>query len=671
MSKEPTTSPDIGLLLNDRYRVEELIARGGMATVYRGFDERLHRPVALKIMHPHLADNPEFVTRFSREARSVARLSHPHIVSLHDQGEDRGRVYLAMQLVEGETLRDELREHGSLTLKRALRVGRDVLSALDAAHRAGIIHRDVKPENVLVNREREILVADFGLARAVGTASSSATGTLLGTVAYVSPEVVTRGVADARSDLYSWGIMMFEMLTGRTPFHGDSPVHIAYMHAHEDIPAPSTFFPGMPASIDALVTWAAARLPSSRPSRAHEVLLALDDALDTLGAQELNSRAPRPNVTLAQAPTAGVSPTTSHLPRSSSAQAHEDAAVAFTSDGSHHGGTARTFSGEEAEETDESIREVEVSPRVRPAGWRARGTRYSPVLKAGAIAALAIGLVGAGFAGTQWYQLEGPGSVRTVPLLAGASLEDAESALAAEGLAVRTRNSYSDSVPKGHIVEASPAPGAELSRGDAVSVVVSLGEQLFPVPNIDGKPADEARTAIESAGFTAVEESEYSETVQKGTVIRHKAAAPTLAKGETVTFVVSDGPEPIDIPSVTGKGRADAVNTLESAGFSVKVSKTHSSRVPAGAIVSQDPGPGTGRRGQEITLVESLGPDMVKVPNVFQKPEAQAKAELEKAGFKVNVQYDRGKPVFGLVYQQSASAGGEAERGSTITLNVF
>lgn len=277
-----------------------------MATVYRGFDERLHRPVALKIMHPHLADNPEFISRFSREARSAARLTHPHVVNVYDQGEDQGRVYLAMQLVEGETLRDELRRDKTLSLKRALRVGRDVLAALDAAHRSGIIHRDIKPENVLVNAERDILVADFGLARAVGSATTSATGTLLGTVAYVSPEVVTRGVSDARSDLYSWGIMMFEMLVGRTPFQGDSAVHIAYQHAHEDIPAPSQFASGIPASVDSIITWAASRLPASRPTRAHEVLLALDEALDTLSPTELAYRAhPAPNVK-ANAETAGV-----------------------------------------------------------------------------------------------------------------------------------------------------------------------------------------------------------------------------------------------------------------------------------------------------------------------------------------------------------------------------
>lgn len=659
--------------------------------MYRGFDERLHRPVALKIMHPHLADNPEFISRFSREARSAARLTHPHVVSLYDQGEDRGRVYLAMQLVEGGTLRDELRSEGPLPLKRALRVGRDVLSALDAAHRSGIIHRDIKPENVLVNREHDILVADFGLARAVGSATTSATGTMLGTVAYVSPEVVTRGVSDARSDLYSWGIMMFEMLTGRTPFQGDSAVHIAYKHAHDDIPAPSHYAPELPPSIDALVTWAAARLPSSRPARAHEVLLALDEALDTLTPAQLSARAPRASATTEDDGTAGMPALTRHFDASapeddtSRTPARDEprkpagilaAFVASTraagAEGEgERGAQARVFTPAAVDADDESIREVSVPARTRPAGWHTRGKRTSSVFRAASIAALIVGLGTMGVAGQQWYVNDGPGSVRTVPLLAGASLTDAESALKADGLKISTTTSFSDSVPKGHVIEASPVPGTEVKRGDSISVKVSQGEKLFPIPDIAGKPADEARTALTELGFVVTEDTEYSDDVPQGAVIRHEATGPALASGSPVTMIVSDGPEPIEIPRVVGQGKAQARKALEDAGFTVAVSQAHASKTPAGAIASQNPASGTGTRGQKITIVESLGPDMVKVPDVFQKPEAEAKAALEAAGLKPSVQYDRGKPVLGLVYQQSVAGGQEAERGSTVTINVF
>lgn len=717
----PTTSPDIGLVLDARYRIDALIARGGMATVYRGFDERLQRPVALKIMHPHLAENPEFISRFGREARSAARLTHPHVVSLYDQGEDQGRVYLAMQLVEGDTLRDELRREGPLTLKRALRVGRDVLSALDAAHRSGIIHRDIKPENVLVNTEHDILVADFGLARAMGSATTSATGTMLGTVAYVSPEVVTRGTSDARSDLYSWGIMMFEMLTGRTPFQGDSAVHIAYRHAHEDIPAPSQFFPELPSSIDALVTWASARLPASRPARAHEVLLALDEALDTLTTTQLNSRAPRDTRSYVDQDTAGIlaatrglegltpSPAPPTAPDedsrakgaglfpaflSAAAAAPEDAPSARTfhphiADEADAKASSDSVPVEEAEASardgggttpgentdttpsDESIREVALAARRRRVGWRTPSPRRSPLLGLVALAVLVLGFGSLGAAGAQWYNDVGPGADRTVPLLAGASLADAESALKADGLSLSTRDSFSDSVPKGHIIEASPSPGSVIKRGDPVIVVVSLGEYLIPVPDVKGKNADEARTQLTDLGFAVTQTSENSDTVAKGTVIRSEASAAQLAEGSPITLVVSEGPEQIEIPNVIGQGRAQAVKNLEAAGFTVKATQAHASRTPAGAISAQNPNSGMGVRGQTISIVESLGPDLVKVPDVFQKPEAEAKAALEKAGFTVKVTYEKGTPVLGLVYAQSVAAGEQAERGSTITIQVF
>lgn len=692
-----------------------MIARGGMATVYRGFDERLHRPVALKIMHPHLADNPEFITRFSREARSAARLTHPHVVSVYDQGEDQGRVYLAMQLVDGETLRDELRRDGTLTLRRALRVGRDVLAALDAAHRSGIIHRDIKPENVLVNSERDILVADFGVARAVGSATTSATGTMLGTVAYVSPEVVTRGVSDARSDLYSWGIMMFEMLTGRTPFQGDSAVHIAYQHAHEDIPAPSSLAPQVPASIDALITWAAARVPASRPARALEVLQALDEALDTLTPEQLSTRAPLPStdhpgrdLTTSNVPrlTRDIDPLDSAGPAPAGSAPSGAAAGGFGaatgidllditpepapvehdyagltaflastrgagSDGADERGTQmRQFTAVDPD-ADESIRELSLRARTRAVGWRTRRPRHSPLMSLLALVALAAALVGLAVAAQQWYVSMGPGADRAVPILAGASLEDAESALTSSGLEIATMEAFSEDVPEGHVISSDPGAGTVVKRGSTVRVVISKGEQLFAVPAVDGTPVAEARAALEALGFTVSEEREFSDTVPKDAVIRHEATADALPQGAPVTLIVSDGPEPLPIPSTVGQTREAATASLEGAGFTVSATTAYSGSVPSGSVISQEPGSGTGVRGQEVSIVVSQGPEMLTVPNVFQKPEAEAKAELEAAGFTVSVVYDRGTPIFGLVYQQSTAGGAQAPRDSTITINVF
>ena len=290
MSAATSTSPGISLLLDDRYRVEEPIARGGMATVHRGHDERLDRVVALKIMHPHLAMDEDFRRRFGREARAAARLAHRNVVGVFDQGADEDRIYLAMELVEGDTLRARIVDRGRLTIGETLDVTAQVLEALVAAHAAGIVHRDIKPENILLAQDGLVKVADFGLARAIGSSNSSASATLLGTVAYISPEVVTRGHSDERSDLYSLGIVLYEMLTGVQPFRGEQPVHIAFQHVHEDIPAPSTVASGIPRELDSLVTWAAARTVEQRPATAADLLRAVRELMETFPAAVQDTR---------------------------------------------------------------------------------------------------------------------------------------------------------------------------------------------------------------------------------------------------------------------------------------------------------------------------------------------------------------------------------------------
>ena len=253
------SDPLVGQVLDGRYHVGPRLARGGMAVVYEAHDNRLDRTIALKVMHPTLADDEEFVTRFIREAHSAARLSHPNVVAVYDQGADQGHVFLAMELVRGRTLRDLIRTQGHLTLE----VLEPVLAALGAAHQAGLIHRDVKPENVLLSDDGRVKVADFGLARAVTGANSHTTtsGILMGTVAYLSPEQVTRGVADPRSDVYAAGILLFEMLTGVKPYDGDTAIQVAYRHVHDDVPAPSSLVPGLPA--DSSICTVSCRFPAA------------------------------------------------------------------------------------------------------------------------------------------------------------------------------------------------------------------------------------------------------------------------------------------------------------------------------------------------------------------------------------------------------------------------
>lgn len=709
VSAAPSTSPDLGLLLDHRYRVEELIARGGMATVYRGLDERLDRPVALKIMHPHLAADPVFLARFAREARSAGRLAHPHVVPVFDQGEDAGRVYLAMELVEGPTLRAVLAEEGPLTVRESVRIAIGVAEAVRAAHRAGIIHRDIKPENILLDTDGRVRVADFGLARAIGAAQTSATGTLLGTVAYVSPEIVTRGQADERSDLYALGVVLFEMLTGAQPYRGELPVHIAFQHVHEIMPAPSQRVSSVPRELDALVAWCCERSPESRPQDADAVLRVLQDALASLPAAVLDAD-----------PVVALTPDTHDVPRVTAsldeAVLHQDSpARVFPWSAGIAGTEDEDATDRAADETPDSAQDPDAdpSPAIAPAGPSPReaapgsdstdpqdaedlpGTstrdltlrpprprrarhlahrrrRRSRALRLVAtLCVVALLVAGAGL-GVRWYATEGPGGDRTVPVLAGTTLGDAESALDAQDLLVRTRDTFSDSVPAGHVISAKPAPGSTVKRGDAVLLLVSRGVQTFTVPDVRGTALADARAAIEGAGLSLVEDDPaYDETVPEGSVVSQQSSAAALPAGGEVHVVVSRGPQPVAVPDTVGRTGTDARSALEAQGFTVSTSEAFSTSVAAGSVVSQNPAGGSARRGATVSIVVSKGPEMAAVPDVYQQTEAQATQTLQAAGFQVAVAYDRGVPVFGLVYAQDPAGGGQAPKGSTITIRVL
>ena len=677
MSAATSSSPGISLLLDDRYRVEEPIARGGMATVFRGHDQRLDRVVALKIMHPHLAMDDDFRRRFGREARSAARLAHRHVVGVFDQGEDGDRIYLAMELIEGETLRARIVDQRRLTIGESLQITAQVLEALVAAHAAGIVHRDIKPENILLDQDDVVKVADFGLARAVGATNSSTSTSLLGTVAYISPEVVTRGEADERSDLYSLGAVLFEMLTGRQPFRGEQPVHIAFQHVHEDIPAPSTLATGIPRALDSLVTWASARNVSQRPATAADLLRAVRELAATLPPTVLASRpAAREDTDTSGVPalTASlddVAADLEHGPRAFPADLRADAEDAAPDPD----GSAVAPDGSAQDEDDqESQRSVVLRA---PAARRGRHLphavrrRSRPMAMLAALCLAAVLGLGA-WTGLDWYLNTGPGADRTVPVVAGTTLADAEAALTAEDLDVSTTERFHETVPAGHVIAVEPNAGDAVKKGTAIDLVVSRGVETFPVPQVTGAGLDEAREQVESLGLQLVEdEAAYSETVPEGEIISQSAAADALPAGGEVHVVASLGREPIGVPDQTGAGAEAARSALEAAGFEVTSSQAHHGSVPRGSVISQDPASGTLFRGDEVHLVTSLGPEMVTVPDVFRRSEADAVAALESAGFAVEVVHDKGEPVFGLVYEQSAAAGDSIAKGSTITLKVF
>ncbi|EWS82892.1 Stk1 family PASTA domain-containing Ser/Thr kinase [Brachybacterium phenoliresistens] len=686
MSAQPTTSPDTGMLLDGRYRVGELVARGGMASVHRGHDQRLDRSVALKIMHPHLAVDEEFRRRFAREARSVARLAHRHVVGVFDQGEDGDRIYLAMELVEGGTLRNRISRQGQLTVRDALEVTGAVLEALSAAHRAGIVHRDIKPENILLSDDGQVKVADFGLARLIGTAASSATGTLLGTVAYVSPEVVTRGVSDERSDLYSLGVVLYEMLVGTQPYTGEAAVHIAFQHVHEDIPAPSLRAPHVPQGVDSLVTWCCARTPSSRPASAEEALESVRDLLRTV-----------PDSVLDAAPLTAERVHTQDLPHLTASldevDLAQDGAVRSFPEGlaaraqrslgdAEPGADGEAAAGAPAgrdpdgpDDADLGAVDLHVPlPRV-PDGRHLAVPRRgpSPAVRILGLAAVLALLAGAGLAGWRWYATAGPGGDRVVPVLQGEQLADAEAELASRDLGTRTQEQFSDSVPAGEIISASPEPGAVIKRDTPVTIIVSTGPQTFAVPDVTGQDLETATAALEDAGFVLAQgEPAYSEDVPEGSVISQSTPgdAEALPAGGVVTVVLSQGREPIPVADQRGKGYDTATAQLEDAGLQVTTSWAFSATVPRGAIISQDPVGGTLHRGDTVSLVISKGQELVTVPAVTGSTEAEARAALEAAGLQVVVSKPAGTPATALVSAQSEVEGTRLAKGSTVTITL-
>ena len=698
MSSATSTSPDTDRLLSGRYRVKERIARGGMATVHRGVDERLDRVVALKIMHPHLALNEQFRRRFAREARSAARLAHRNVVGVFDQGEDGDTIYLAMELVGGETLREHMSRPNALSIDDTLDITAQILEALAAAHAAGIVHRDIKPENVLIDERGTVKVADFGLARAIGTSHSTTSTTLLGTVAYISPEVVTRGHCDERSDLYSLGVMMHEMLTGAQPFVGEQAVHVAFQHVHEDIPAPSASAEGIPRALDSLVTWAASRRPESRPADARELLRAVRELRASLPPSVLRSypqpkeasdTADVPEITAAidSEVLEGLRERRPFLPAAQWAPASSLTAGGLEGSDAHdHDPTGKSGDRKSEDGTlvgaDDGAQDAQpLAPRaVVMRSPRPRRGRHLPVgtkrRSRGAAFLAALVLVGSvalgAWAGTDWYLTTGPGANRTVPVLAGTELEQAESALTAQDLEPRTTEEFSETVPAGHVISASPESGETVKSGSTVHLVISRGRETFTVPNLSGLPLQEARGKVEELSLVLVEDpAQYSETVPEGAVISQSQQAEALPRGGEVHVVVSRGREPITVPNQTGRTAEAAKKALGDAGFTVTTSTAHSGSVPKGSVISQEPAGGTLFRGDSVRLVISAGPEMITVPNVFRKDEAQAKAILERAGFRVVVKHDRGTPVFGLVYEQSAAAGSKIAKGSTITITVF
>ncbi|WP_030186454.1 Stk1 family PASTA domain-containing Ser/Thr kinase [Streptomyces violaceorubidus] len=643
--------PLVGQVLDGRYRVEARIAVGGMATVYRAVDTRLDRVLALKVMHPTLATDATFVERFIREAKSVARLDHPNVVQVFDQGAEGAYVYLAMEYIAGCTLRDVLRERGALRPRAALDILEPVLAALGAAHRAGFVHRDMKPENVLIGDDGRVKVADFGLVRAVDTVTST-TGAVLGTVSYLAPEQIEQGTADPRVDVYACGVVLFEMLTGAKPHDGDSPAAVLYKHLHEDVPPPSASVPEMAYELDELVAAATARNPEIRPHDAVALLARAREAREALSAAQLD--AVPPQALAGEHDNAedrtSVIPRALTMPRPLPVNEDDEAVAAegrFASDGVNR--TSRL-----------------AAPPPSAAPSRRLRLRRRPLTIV--VAVLLVLGVGTGV----WYI--NSGQFTKVPPLLSKTEAEARDRLDDAGLDVgKVRHAYSDTVERGKVISTDPGVGDRIRKNDSVSLTVSDGPDTVKLPDVSGYRLDKARTLLEDEGLEpGMVTREFSDEVAKGFVISTRPRSGTTVRaGSAVALVVSKG-SPIDVPDVTGDALDDARAELEGAGLKVKVADERvNSEYDSGQVARQTPEPG-GRvaDGDTVTLTVSKGPRMIEVPDVVGDSVDDAKRKLEDAGFEVDE--DRGLlGLFGdTVKKQSVDGGDTAPEGSTITVTI-
>ncbi|MGW0814697.1 Stk1 family PASTA domain-containing Ser/Thr kinase [Streptomyces viridiviolaceus] len=638
--------PLVGQLLDGRYRVDARIAVGGMATVYRAVDTRLDRVLALKVMHPTLAADATFVERFIREAKSVARLDHPNVVQVFDQGAEGAYVYLAMEYVAGCTLRDVLRERGALQPRAALDILEPVLAALGAAHRAGFVHRDMKPENVLIGDDGRVKVADFGLVRAVDTVTST-TGAVLGTVSYLAPEQIEHGTADPRVDVYACGVVLYEMLTGGKPHDGDSPAQVLYKHLHEDVPPPSAAVPGMAYELDELVASATARDPEIRPhdavallAQARETRRALSgDQLDAVPPQALTAEHDNAEDRTSVIPRALTLPRP--LPVNEDGGTGEDPAAGF-----HR--TSR----------------LDTPPSLPP--------RRRPALRRGPLAIVVAVLLVLGAGTGIWYI--NSGQFTKVPPLLAKTEAQARDRLEDSGLDVgKVRHAYSDTVERGTVISSDPGAGTRIRKNDSVSFTISDGPETVKLPDVQGYRLDRARTLLEEDGLEpGMVTRAFSEDVPRGFVVSTDPKAGTKVRaGSAVALVVSKG-RPVDVPDVTGDDLADAKAELAEAGLKVKVATERvNSEYDAGRVARQTPDAGSrAAEGDTVTLTASKGPEMVEVPDVVGDSVDDAKRKLEDAGFQVDE--DRGLlGLFGdTVNGQSVEGGETAPKGSTITIRI-
>ena len=616
----------VGRTFNNRYTLTERVGLGGMAEVYRAQDNVLGRTVAVKVMLPQYAADPTFTKRFRQEAASAANLQSPYIVSIYDWGLDGETYYIVMEFLRGTDLKTAINERGAINQRKAAEIGSQIAQALSVAHEGGVIHRDIKPQNIMIQPDGNIKVMDFGIARA-GDAGLSQTATVLGTAHYVSPEQAQGKELTGASDIYSLGVVLYEATTGKLPFDGQDAVSVAVKQVNELPAPPSTINPNIDPGLEAIIMKAMEKDPNKRFKDASEMRhvlndflagrpIALGDDISGLKTQVMGGVAPMQNGTAVMSPVAG-----------------GQATGGFT----------------------------QVSPRVYSAEDEeaaAKKKKRNTII--GVVVALLciIGIAGAMFA------MNGSGDKATVPDVTNKSIAQARTTLEQAGFKVGTETEvYSSTVPAGSVVSTDPQAGEQAVKGSTIKINVSKGTEQVTVPDLKGKSADEAQKALNEAGLTGQQgDSVFSDDVDENMVASQETPSGTKAnKGDTVVFHLSKGSEKVTIPNVVGMAQSQATSKLESAGFAVSITKETSKDVEKGNVTKQSK-TGTAAKGTTITITISSG--LGEAPDVRGMTQSQATSKLESAGFTVIITEEPSKDMEkGKVTKQSTS-------GSTVTLTI-
>jgi eukaryotic-like serine/threonine-protein kinase len=625
-----------GELIDRRYQLISQIAQGGMASIYSALDTRLDRKVAVKIMHPHLAQDEAFVNRFIREAKAAAALTHPNAVSVQDQGWNTNgvpAVFIVMEMVEGSTLREYLDESGKFGVAQTLQYLTAILGALAAAHKLGIIHRDIKPENILISNDGRIKIADFGLAHGalIGSTLTAESSVVLGSVSYLSPEQVQRGISDARSDVYSTGILAYELLVGEKPFSGDSPIQIAYMHVNNRVPRVSQSRSDIPKELDDLIYAATSSNPDERPRDAGVFLSGIQDIARSID------------------------------PKRNQLSLELDIPMQKISEKSSKMKKKKLKPEPVSEITEEKPKREMTAGTKRRTSKRVRRNR---IIAATLAVALGIG---------SWYALIGPGSRIVVPSVVGASIEEANAALAPLGLTSEViERRFDEDIASGKILESDPSGGDKVDAGGRVNLVVSKGQERYVIPVLTGLTPSAALKVLTSQPLKSAGISEeFNTTIPKGLVISSNPPNGQKVKRDTpVSILVSKGIEEIALTTYVGQSADQAQNELTEAGFNVESSFAYSETVAAGAVVSQTPaGVVSAPKGSTITLVISKGSKFVFIPNVYSIETNKAMATLKDLGLKVKVR-SIGKKTVKYVTNVSPKIGTKVLRGTVVTITV-